>query len=158
MSGDKWNTVYLICLCKLHIRRSVRHIQLIIQCNTYVSQNKQHVFICLPHHNLCIVSFVSKHSHGNKYKQQYNNCHFYATVGKHPPLRKWQYRVNCLLCGPRQSDARNNRASIARQRSCEHVSLKKDGVFLGVRTEELSWRQSALRVTQFSVEHSHGSS
>jgi hypothetical protein len=46
--------------------------------------------------------------------------------------------------------------SIARQRSCKHAFLTiEDGVFRGVRAEELSWRQSALQV-QFSVRYSHG--
>jgi hypothetical protein len=62
----------------------------------------------------------------------------------------------CFLCGLRQTNARNNRTSIARQRSSKHASLtKEDDVFRGVRAEELSWRQSALHV-QFSVGHSHG--
>jgi hypothetical protein len=40
---------------------------------------------------------------------------------------------------PAESNARNNRTSIARQRSCKHVSLTiEDGVFRGVRAEELS--------------------
>jgi hypothetical protein len=47
--------------------------------------------------------------------------------------------------------------SIARERSCKHAFLtKEDGVFRVVRAEELSWRQSALRVGQFSVGDSHG--
>jgi hypothetical protein len=33
---------------------------------------------------------------------------------------------------------------------------KEDGVFREVRADELSWRQSALRVSQFSVGNSHG--
>jgi hypothetical protein len=40
---------------------------------------------------------------------------------------------------------------------CKHASLtKEDGVFREVRAEELSWRQSALRVSQLSVGDSHG--
>jgi hypothetical protein len=63
----------------------------------------------------------------------------------------------CFLCGPCQANARNNKTSVARQWSCKHASLtKEDYVFRGVRAEELSWRQSALRVSQFSVWHSHG--
>jgi hypothetical protein len=46
---------------------------------------------------------------------------------------------------PAEENARNNRTSIARQRSCKQASLTiEDGVFRGVRTEELSWKQSAL--------------
>jgi hypothetical protein len=72
------------------------------------------------------------------------------------PLRTWQYRGNCFLCGPRQANARN-RTSIDRQLSCKHASLtKENSVFRGVRAEELSWRQFALRVSQFSVGDSHG--
>jgi hypothetical protein len=72
------------------------------------------------------------------------------------PLRTWQqYRGNCFLCGSRQANARNNRTSIDRQRSCKHASLTKVD-FRGVRAEELSWRQSALRVSQFSVGDIHG--
>jgi hypothetical protein len=44
--------------------------------------------------------------------------------------------------------------SIARQWSCKHASLKKEGDFRGVRAEEF-WRQSALQV-QLSVGDSHG--
>jgi hypothetical protein len=48
--------------------------------------------------------------------------------------------------------------SIARQRSCKHEYItKEDGVFREVRAEELSRRQSALRVSKFSVGDSHGS-
>jgi hypothetical protein len=74
------------------------------------------------------------------------------------PLKTWQqYRGNCFLCGTRQANARNNRMSVARQRSFKYTSLtEEDGVFSGVRAEELSWRQSALRVNQFSVRDSHG--
>jgi hypothetical protein len=75
-----------------------------------------------------------------------------------PPLSAWQqYRCNYFLFGPRQVNARKNRVSIARQRSCKHASLtKEDIVFRGVRAEELSWRESALPVSQFSVGDSHG--
>jgi hypothetical protein len=47
--------------------------------------------------------------------------------------------------------------SIARQRSCKHAFItKEDGVSHEVRAEELIWKQSALRVSQFSVGDSHG--
>jgi hypothetical protein len=47
--------------------------------------------------------------------------------------------------------------SIARQRSCKHACLtKEDDVLSGVRAEEVSWRQSALAVSQFSAGESHG--
>jgi hypothetical protein len=36
------------------------------------------------------------------------------------------------------------------------ATVANRGVFRGVRAEELSWRQSALRVSQFSVGDSHG--
>jgi hypothetical protein len=53
--------------------------------------------------------------------------------------------------------ARSSRKSVARQQSCKHASLtKEDGVFRGDRAEELSWTQSALGVSQFSVGDSHG--
>jgi hypothetical protein len=58
-------------------------------------------------------------------------------------LRRWQLCFLCILC---LANAWNNRTSTARQRSCKHASLTKDGVFRKVRAEELSWRQSALRV------------
>jgi hypothetical protein len=62
----------------------------------------------------------------------------------------------CFQCSPRQTNARKNRTSIVRQRSCKHAFLKKeDGVSGGVRAEELPSRQSALRVSQFSVGDSH---
>jgi hypothetical protein len=63
---------------------------------------------------------------------------------------------NCFPCGPRQTNSRNNRTSIARQRNCKHASLTKDVVLRGVCAEKLSWRQSALWVSQFSVGDSHG--
>jgi hypothetical protein len=57
----------------------------------------------------------------------------------------------------RQANARNNGTSIARQRNSKYASLAKEGgVFRGIRAEELSWRQSALAVSQFSVGNSHG--
>jgi hypothetical protein len=47
--------------------------------------------------------------------------------------------------------------SIARQRSSTHSPLTKDnGVFRRVSAEELSRRQSALRVLQFSVGDNYG--
>jgi hypothetical protein len=46
--------------------------------------------------------------------------------------------------------------SVARRRSYKQASLTEDGVLCGVRAEELSWSQSALRVSQFSVGDSHG--
>jgi hypothetical protein len=60
--------------------------------------------------------------------------------GKHPLLRTLQrYRGNCFLCGPRQANAWDNRTSSDRQQRCKHVSLtEEDGVFRGVRAEELS--------------------
>jgi hypothetical protein len=62
----------------------------------------------------------------------------------------------CFLCGLRQANALN-RTFTPRQRRCKHASLtKEDCVFRGDRAEELSWRQSALRVSQFSVGDSHG--
>jgi hypothetical protein len=65
-------------------------------------------------------------------------------------------RRNCFLCGPRQTNWRNNRTSTARQRSCKHATLTtEDGVFHGIHEEESSWRQSALPVSQFSVGDSH---
>jgi hypothetical protein len=74
-----------------------------------------------------------------------------------PRLRTWQqYSGKYFLCGPRQANARNNRTSIARERSCKHaIFTKEDGVFRRVRAEEFSWRQSALRVSQLPVGHSH---
>jgi hypothetical protein len=40
---------------------------------------------------------------------------------------------------PAEANARNSRTSIAKQRSCKHVYLTiEDGVFRGVRAEELS--------------------
>jgi hypothetical protein len=40
---------------------------------------------------------------------------------------------------PAEANARNNRMSTARQGSCKHASLTtEDGVFRGVRAEELS--------------------
>jgi hypothetical protein len=64
-------------------------------------------------------------------------------------LRTWQqYSGNYFLFGQRQANARNNRTYIARKRSCKHASVtKEDGVFGGVRAEELPWRQWALRVS-----------
>jgi hypothetical protein len=80
------------------------------------------------------------------------------SVNTPPPLRTWQqYRGNCFLCGLRQANTRNNRTSISKQRSCKHISLTKEYcVSRGVRAEMLSWRQSALRINQFSVGDSHG--
>jgi hypothetical protein len=94
----------------------------------------------------------------NEYRQQQKNCRLYAAAGKHSPLRLWQqYRGNCFLCGLRQANAQNNRTSIARQQSCKHASLtEEDGIFHGGHAEELSWRPSALWVSQFSVGDSHG--
>jgi hypothetical protein len=57
---------------------------------------------------------------------------------------------------PAEANARNNRTSIATQRSCKYASLTiEDGVFRGVCAEEFSWSQSELQV-QFSVGHGRG--
>jgi hypothetical protein len=50
-----------------------------------------------------------------------------------------RYHVICFPSGPHQANARNNRTSVARQRSCKQAFLtKEDDLFRGARTEELS--------------------
>jgi hypothetical protein len=66
-------------------------------------------------------------------------------------------RKLCYLCGSRREKARSYRKSLARQRSCNASTTMGDGVFSGVRANELSQRRTALRVSsEFSVKDRHG--
>jgi hypothetical protein len=79
-------------------------------------------------------------------------------VNSHPPpLRRWQqYRGNCVFYAVCAKQTHRIIGQLLPGNEAVNTSLtKEDIVFRGVRAEELSWSQLALRVSQYSVGDGH---
>jgi hypothetical protein len=84
-----------------------------------------------------------------------------TTVSIRPPVNipLWKRDNNigklCFLCGLGQANARNNRTSIARQRSCKHAYLQKRRCFPWCPCKGIILKTISA-TSQFSVGDSHG--